>query len=384
MLQILQKQLDESTFCPLCQASMYYVEAEEFEKEVSFHQCSHCNHQVFQNNQRNCHCETCQSKRRKLIKETRLQETRKLKKKDNFELGLDQLSFLHKLFLLSILDNQVHENTNHQEFIDWEVIKYHPITPNYYFQSQLLNQLIKDNVFVAKDFSDDAHQYYINVRLDGYSEPSMFSIATQLRHWFYENLRQGIPFKTSEEVKNALYVVLYQEIVQFTQHYCRTWGIQISGNKNFQIFCYHLLDTLAVGQIFYLIQTALEYLYQKKALQIRNENFINTNILKKTVQQYRERAIAEKWETSTLPRPPNIPLSRMSEILFYRFLGYDEGIFFQPVWKSWKKIEPRLNFYSQKRCMYCGSNELTVEYDAQNYVTLFCRSCKHQDHYFTQ
>jgi len=84
------------------------------------------------------------------------------------------------------------------------------------------------------------------------------------------------------------------------------------------------------------------------------------------------------------PRPPNIPLSRMSEILFYRFLGYDEGIFFQPVWKSWKKIEPRLNFYSQKRCMYCGSNELTVEYDAQNYVTLFCRSCKHQDHYFTQ
>ena len=108
MLQILQKQLDESTFCPLCQASMYYVEAEEFEKEVSFHQCSHCNHQVFQNNQRNCHCETCQSKRRKLIKETRLQETRKLKKKDNFELGLDQLSFLHKLFLLSILDNQVH------------------------------------------------------------------------------------------------------------------------------------------------------------------------------------------------------------------------------------------------------------------------------------
>jgi hypothetical protein len=179
-------------------------------------------------------------------------------------------------------------------------------------------------------------------------------------------------------------VLLYQEIVQFTQHYCRTWGIQISGNKNFQTFCYRLLDVLAVGQIFYLIQTALEYLYQKKALQVRNENFINTNILKKTVQQYRERAVAEKWETSTLPRPPNIPLSRMSEILFYHFLGYDEGIFFQPVWKSWKKIEPRLNFYSQKRCMYCGSNELTVEYDAQNYVTLLCRNCKHQDHYFTQ
>ncbi|OTG66374.1 hypothetical protein [Acinetobacter silvestris] len=384
MLQILRKQLDDSTYCPLCQASMYFVEAEEFDKDINFHQCSHCHHQIFPDQQRNCHCDTCQSKRKKLMKDARLQEQRKFQKKEVYELGLNQLSFLHKLFLLSILDNQVQDGQIHQEFINWETIKYYPITPNYYFQNTLLNQLIRDNILVAKDFSDTAHQYYINVRLDGYSEPSLFSITTQLRHWFYENLTQGTPFKTAEEVKNTLYLILYQEIVQFMQHYCRTWGIQISGNKAFQIFCFRLLDSLAVGQIYYLIQTALEYLYQKKALQARNENFINTNLLKKTLQQYRERALAEKWETSTLPRPQNIPLSKMSEILFYKFLGYDESIFFQPVWKSWKKIEARLNFYSQKRCMYCGSNELDVEYDAANYVTLSCRNCKHQDHYFTQ
>ena len=94
--------------------------------------------------------------------------------------------------------------------------------------------------------------------------------------------------------------------------------------------------------------------------------------------------MAEKWETSTLPRPHNLPFSKMSEVLFFRFLGYDEAIFFQPVSRSWQKIEPRLSFYSQKRCMYCGSNELTVDYDADQYVTLFCRKCKHQDHYFTK
>ena len=109
-----------------------------------------------------------------------------------------------------------------------------------------------------------------------------------------------------------------------------------------------------------------------------------TNLLKKTLQQYRERSVAEKWETSTLPRPHNLPFSKMSEVLFFRFLGYDEAIFFQPVSRSWQKIEPRLSFYSQKRCMYCGSNELTVDYDADQYVTLFCRKCKHQDHYFTK
>ena len=133
-----------------------------------------------------------------------------------------------------------------------------------------------------------------------------------------------------------------------------------------------------------MIQTALEYLYKQKALQVRNEKFINTNILRKTLEQYRDRSLSEKWETATLPRPTTIPLSKMSHILFTRFLKFDEHIFYQPVWKMWKKIEPRLNFHSVKRCMYCGSNELNVEYDAESYITMTCRYCKHQDHYFTQ
>ncbi len=72
----------------------------------------------------------------------------------------------------------------------------------------------------------------------------------------------------------------------------------------------------------------------------------------------------------------------MSYILLFKFLGYDEQIFIQPVWKAWKKIAPRLEFYSTKRCMYCGSHELDVDYDTAEYVSLFCRQCKHQDHYF--
>lgn len=386
LLNILQKQLDESSRCPLCQAAMYWVEAERFENMVQFHQCSHCQHQVFQAEDKlNCHCEKCLDKRKKLMRETRLQEQRKYsaKHKENYELDLNQLNFMQKLFLLSLLDQHV-EQHNHAEFIDWEMIKYHPISPNYLFQNQLIKQLIKDQILLARDFSDDAHQYYLNVRLDGYSEPSLFSITQQLRNLFFNNLSLGVPFKTADEVKNALYTVLYQEIIQFCQFYCRTWGIQIAGNNSFQVFCFRLMDNLAVGQIYYMIQNALEYLYKQNALQARNENFINTNLLKKTLQQYRERAVNEKWETYMLPRPSNIPFSRMSDILLFKFLGYDENIFFQPIWKSWQKIESRLSFYSQKRCMHCGSNNLTVDYDANDYVTLCCQVCKHQDHYFTR
>ncbi|RFS29823.1 hypothetical protein DYI81_11455 [Acinetobacter sp. SWAC5] len=383
-LNVLQKQLDASTTCPLCHAAMFWTEAEQYDQEINYFECSHCQHQIFPEQQRTCHCEKCLAQRKKLMAESRLQEQRKLRQKDQHEYELSQLSFMQRLFLLALLDDLVQEHTTHHEFIDWDQIKYYPITPNYLFQNSIIKYLVKEQVLICKDFTAQAQQYYLNIRLDGYSEPSLFSITHQLRLWFYENLSMGVPFKNAEEVKDALYTVLYQEIIQFMQFYCRSWGIQIAGNKTFRAFCYQLMDGLAIGQIYYLIQTALEYLYQKNALQARNENFINTNLLKKTLQQYRERSLTEKWETSTLPRPPQMPLSKMSQILFYRFLGYDERIFFQPVWRSWKKIEARLSFHSNKRCIHCGSEELSVDYDASDYVTLFCRNCKHQDHYFTR
>ncbi|MGE8652407.1 hypothetical protein [Acinetobacter sp. YH12227] len=384
MFNVLRKQMDDSTQCPLCRASMYWVDAEQMDQEFNFHECSHCKHQIFPEQQLNCHCESCQMARKKLLKETRLQEQRKLKNKVLQERELSELSFVQKLFLLALLDNHVHEHTTHVEYIDWESIKYHYISPNYFFQQALKKHLVNEQVLIVKDSAIQAEQYYINVRLDGYSEPSLFSITTQLRAWFYQNLAMGVAFKSADEVKETLYLVLYQEIVQFMQFYCKTWGIQIAGNKSFQVFCYRLLDSLAVGQIYYMIQSALEYLHKQKALQVRNENFINTNLLKKTLQQYRERGLQEKWETFTLPRPPQLPFSKMSEILLFNFLGLDESIFVQPIRHAWKKIEPRLSFYSTKRCMYCGSQELSVDYDAEDYVSLFCRNCKHQDHYFTR
>ncbi|WEI18359.1 hypothetical protein PY247_19380 [Acinetobacter proteolyticus] len=384
-LQILQKQLDESSHCPLCHASMFWVEAEQYSQEFQFHECSHCQHRVFRSESKlNCHCAQCTAQRKKQTQQTILQEQRKYKVKDEVIYSLNQLSFLHKLFLLSLLDSYAREDVQHDELIHWQNIKYREFTPNYLFQNHLVQELLKLGVFKSQDAGLETEHYYLNVRLDGYSDPSLFSVAQQLRHWFYENLSQGIPFRSTDEVKDTLYLVLYQEIVQFMQFYCRTWGIQIAGNRPFQAFCYRLMEGLAVGQIFYLIQTALEYLHKQNVLQPRNDKFINTNLLKKTLEQYRERALTERWETTTLPRPYTIPFSKMSEVLLFKFLGYDESIFIQPVWKSWRKIEPRLNFYSVKRCMYCGSNDLIVDYDATDYVSLICRQCKHQDHYFTR
>lgn len=385
MIQILQKQLDASTLCPLCHAAMFWVEAELSDQELTFHQCSHCEHRVFQNDRHSCHCDTCQRKRKKMMKETRMQERRVHQSKKEIEiLSLEKLSFLHKLFLLALLDDFAREDVQHDEYIHWDKIKFAPISPNFQFQQYLFKQLIKDQVLIPTQVIDDPTTFYLNIRLDGYPEPSLFSVTQRLRAWFYENLSQGIPFKQSSEVKEALYQMLYQEIIQFTQAVCRSWQVQFSGHASFEQLCYRLLDTLAVEQIFSLIHTALTYLQQQNALETRNDGFVNTHRLKKTLTQYRERAITEKWETSNFTRPEHLPLSRMSDIFYFRFLNYDQRIFSQPIQHLWRKVEPRLHFYSDKRCMHCGSNQLDVEYDAGSYVTLTCRKCQHQDHYFTQ
>ena len=385
MLQILQKQLDGSTLCPLCRAAMYWVDAQLIDDtELNFHECSHCEHRIFINNNMTCHCEACKQKRKKQVKETRLQEIRKFKKKDIETKPLERLTFLQKLFLLALLDDKVGESTQHDEYIDWQKIQYAPISPNIQFQKQLIQQLEKDYILIPSDTSQDYSPYYLNVRLDGYAEPSLFSVTLQLRAWFFENLTQGIPFKQSDEVKDTLYLLLYQEIVQFMQATCRQWNVQISGHGSLRQLCYRLLDHLAVEQIFHLVHTALGYLYKQNALETKNDGFINTHRLKKTLIQYRERAIAQKWETPNFPRPHDLRFNKMGEILYFKFLQHDERIFSQPIWHLWCKIEPRLHFYSDKRCMNCGSNELDVDYDANDYVSLVCRKCKHQDHYFTR
>lgn len=70
----------------------------------------------------------------KILKETRQQEQHKTKTKDIYEFELGQLSFMHKLFLLALLDGYAQEHTQHQEFIDWEQIKYFSVTPIIYFK----------------------------------------------------------------------------------------------------------------------------------------------------------------------------------------------------------------------------------------------------------
>lgn len=383
---IYQKQLDASQHCPHCKASMHWIEGEYYYKAIQFHHCSHCQHSIYYGEQpMQCHCATCLKKRKKSIQNARQDERKsewrkKRVQQDRVEFLLDDLSLLDKLFLLSLLDGTVDEHIQHNEWLDFNHFYPLQIAPSYQLYKQLKQKLISHDYLITEQEGNE--KYYTNLRLQGYREPSLLSLTQQLRAWFYFDFTQGVPYKNSNEVQSTLITLLAHEIVNYCQHYCQKWQIQFYANQKFVDYCKALLQDLAVNQIFFLCQRALNYLHEKKLLEAQNQNFINTNRLRKTVEQYRERGLQEYWETGNLERPKELIYSQMSYIFLERLLKFGERAFKQPLWKSWQDIEPRLRFFTDRHCIHCGSRDLQIEYSAHDAVSFHCRRCKQQDHYF--
>jgi hypothetical protein len=386
--QIYQKHLDASQHCPCCQSAMLWVEGEYYYKDIQFHHCTHCQHSIYYGEQpMQCHCDTCLKQRKKAIQAARFDERKaerqkKREQQDNVEFLLDDLTLLDKLFLLSLVDGLVDEHSPHHEWLDFA--HYYPlqIAPSYQLFKQLKQRFIQQDYVIPQQHGSE--KYYTNLRLHGYREPSILSIAQQLRAWFYADFTQGVPYKNSDEVKHTLLTLFAHEVVNFCQYHCQKWQIQFYANQQLIDYCKVLLNDLAVQQVFYLANRALQYLHEQKLLDKSNQNFVNTNRLRKTLMQYRELGQQQSWETATLQRPADLMYSQMSYIFIERLLGLGEQAFQQPLWKSWQDILPRLRFFTDRHCIHCGSRDLTIEYSAKDAVSFSCLRCKQQDHYFVE
>lgn len=386
--QIYQKQLDDSQSCPLCQAAMYWIEGEIYHQPLNFHQCSHCEHCLFYGEkQRNCQCKQCLLKRKKTLKqsvaiEKNTQWKQSRKNKEDSEFLLDDLKLIDKLFLLSLLDGSVDDQRPHQEHLDFN--HYYPlqIAPSHLLFKQLKNKFIQNEYLLPLHKEEDNQCFFTHLRLHGYRDPSLLSLTHQLRQWFYQDLTQGVPYKDADEVKNTLIHLMFHEIVSFCQYCCQKWQIQFYPNHSFEKTCKTLLEKHAVTQLFYWIDRALTYLYQASLLKRDNENFINANLLKKTLLQYQIKGQTQAWETPNLARPNQLPYSQMSYIFIHRFLKMDNTIFMRPIWKCWQDILPKLRFFTARHCIHCGSQNLQIEYSTDQAVSFRCLTCKQQDHYF--
>ncbi|AWL28769.1 hypothetical protein DJ533_09405 [Acinetobacter defluvii] len=381
-LLILQKEHDESSFCPLCKASMFIVSAELNDEPVEYFECTHCEHKISDSSLIHCTCQTCSNAL--LEQKTTSPQNKKVLNVRN----LSSLYLIDKLFLFAILDKISNNDYFQNEFINFEKIKWEKVTATYSLQSTILYRLEKYNVITKKKMvtlKDNDNDFYLNIRVDRFLEPSLYAIHQKLKQWFFEDFKFGAPFQQAEEVHSTLFIIFYHEILEFTQYYCKRLGVKFSGNKKFKEYCYYLLNYLSLGQIYYMVQTALDYLSeQKNALDSLNTDFNNTNKLRKTLEEYRKNSITRKFEISTLPRPYDLYFSRVSEIFLFHLIKLDENYVAQTIPSIWQNIKPRMEFFSKFNCMYCGSTDLIVEYDDNQSISTFCNCCKHQDHYFTK
>ena len=314
--QIYHKQLDDSQFCPLCKGAMHWIEAELYHQPINFHQCSHCDHCIFYGEKkRSCQCKQCLIKRKKTLKqsvaiEKQQQWRQSHKNKDDTEFLLDDLKLIEKLFLLSLLDGSVDDQRPHAEYLDFNHYYQLQIASSYPLFKQLKTHFIQSGYLVPLSHQEDNQTFYTHLRLHGYRDPSLLSLTHQLRQWFYQDLTQGVPYKDAEEVRETLIHILFHELINFCQYCCQKWQIQFFPNRSFEQTCKELLEQYALTQVFYWVDRALNYLYQKQLLQRDNDKFINANLLKKTLLQYKLKGIEQAWETPNLPRPEQIPYSQ--------------------------------------------------------------------------
>ncbi|MDO4223324.1 MAG: hypothetical protein Q4D05_04760 [Acinetobacter sp.] len=395
-IEILSQYLDHDSFCPLCKQVMYAVEASIMGRVSDYYQCSKCSHKIYPQQDHVCDCEPCVQQRKAILKADIASEHKKDKPKKsamNIEKvkELADISFVDKLFLLALLENHVNDEQRYQEYFAWHHLKYQLIAPNYIFQRYLFKRFVDLKYVIARPndeiqgSNNKIEEYYLNLAIDGYNEPSLFSVVQLLRQAFYQNLQMHVPFFSADEVKKTLYVMIYQEIVQYMQNICQAWHVQIAGNKKFEQLCYEMMEHLALSQLYALIYKALVYLHkQGDILQTRNDGFVNTNYLTKILQSYYKKITIEKWETANRLRPEQMPMSSMSYILFHQFLQFKDDFYLKPVWKLWSEIEPRLKFYATRHCIHCGSQDVSITYDDSTQVSLLCNRCQHQDFYFIQ
>lgn len=379
--EILHKQLDPENICSLCEHAMYDIEIIHYSKIYHYYQCSACLHKVYPNDDGVCHCTTCLDERKKITTLTKQYERQTITETP-LKHDLEQMSFIHKLFLLSILEHHLTEDKTHREFFDWDKLKYTLITPTYYYQSLLLQQCLNLGYIITASKTEINQQYYLNLTLDHQEEPSLYAVYRYLMDCFSKKLSHTVPFKQANEVQSLLYELIYHELIQYIQYICQSWSIQFLGNKPFETLCYKMMQRLSLSQLYYLVERALNYLYKNKLLQAKNQNFINTNLLKKTLYDYYQYIIEQKWETGNNYRPKNLPISTMSSMFFITFLNLNDDFYYKPVWAIWKNIAPRLNFYEQRQCTMCGSDDVIISYDQNRQITLYCQQCHQQNYYF--
>lgn len=257
---------------------------------------------------------------------------------DNFlskELNYDDLTFLDKLYLLSLIKMCISEDLS---YLDSVVSRLNQkLTPSQDFNAELLKHLYHNNLI---QISSDSPKESINWKenqVDGFSfylERVRWIIAkfNGLRtNEFIEKLEKDIK-NSINDIKNyqALYDIFkrsaLEECLSYLTYKINEYNLNFSAGEKTRYVFNKILKDYSVSQVYYFIDKGCRDAVANYSKGTYSKKHASNTIIG-SIERLAERATLENWQIKSWNRIKELPQSYLSIVVFDLILNKKDGGF---------------------------------------------------------
>jgi hypothetical protein len=398
LIRILPPIKREDKMCPYCLIAMY-----SRRKGKSSHswntppmECLSCQHEEYDNGPQGkmCSCDNCNKNRQEQEQEM-LEKSRGTiaseYRLDRIEpYAYSDLTFIHKLVLLTMFKIQTEESFEYIQSID-DPQKTVNLSPTTDMDIELVTSLFRQNVIVVdpasklsafseendyKSFYPSSVQWIVNVSIEDEVRASLAEIF----HVLYNEFLAKMHSSWEEQFHDLTYKLAREEVMQYLAVKVEELKLNFTAEKKTREVVTTLLDSFSVSEIYYFAKNAVEsaHVYYSKGFSRGKKHAANT--IPGKMLQLGERAISESWDTYKYGRDSRAPRSAISAVLYDLLLqGDDEGFTCSPgiYWKQelvrryWPVVS---DVEDTMACQVCGSLNISSKM-SDNVIVIECNDC---------
>lgn len=255
------------------------------------------------------------------------------------ELNYDDLTFLDKLYLLSLIKMCISEDLS---YLDSVVSRLNQkLTPSQDFSAELLKHLYHNNLIqISPDSTKESIDWREN-QVDGFSFylervrwiiPNFNGFRT---NEFIEKLEKDIKNSTNDtENHQALYDIFkrsaLEECLSYLTYKINEYNLNFSaGEKTRYVFNKILID-YSVSQVYYFIDKGCRDAVANYSKGTYSKKHASNTIIG-SIERLAERATLENWQIKSWNRIKELPQSYLSIVIFDLILNRQDGGFYFPL-----------------------------------------------------
>ena len=401
LIKILPPQRLDNTLCPYCDTPMFKRcrSKSAYSGDMPPAECYECNHQIFDEvsgyRQRYCECEECVNIRKQEKIEAEKKKREKIREiydvKNIDPIEYSELTFFHKLVLLTLFRTQTEEDFDHIISLD-DPSRNKLLSPTKEMDLECLKELFNcDAVIIDPDSrveafieDQDFKSFYINrtrwipnITFDGINRASLSEVYKEI----YQELKDGIQAQWEEEIFKTLFRIAQEEVLQYIHVIADELNVNFTAENKTREVVNQLLKNFSVSEIYYFVKKSVEsaHIYYSKGRANNKKHAANT--IPNKILSLGERAIDGGWNVYKYSRDRRAPRSYISQVFYGFFLQDEDAGFHKAPGKHWEQeLHPRHFCESDSQnksglcCTQCKSKNVTVQMANSNLETA-CKDC---------